>query len=121
MYLANMQKTCCEVRYRIVLTDINMPRMDGIEASERIFAEQNRLLQLNPKHPKVMIVAVTAYDNRDTVQRVHQAGIKECLVKPVKPDQLKFVLEYHNRFDLNILEEADGAKYQKLFNQVNRI
>ena len=39
MYLANMQKTCCDIRYRIVLTDINMPRMDGIEASEKILAE----------------------------------------------------------------------------------
>jgi len=34
MYIANMTKTCCNVRYRIILTDINMPRMDGIEAAE---------------------------------------------------------------------------------------
>ena len=33
MYIANMTKTCCDVRYRIILTDINMPRMDGIEAA----------------------------------------------------------------------------------------
>ena len=39
MYLDNMHKTCCDVRYRIVITDINMPRMDGIEASERILNE----------------------------------------------------------------------------------
>ena len=37
MYLANMTKKCCNVRYRIILTDVNMPRMDGIEASEKIF------------------------------------------------------------------------------------
>ena len=34
MYMSNMQKTCCNVRYRLILTDLMMPRMDGIEASE---------------------------------------------------------------------------------------
>lgn len=43
MYMESMQKTCCDYRYRIILADINMPRMDGIEASERIFAQQTLL------------------------------------------------------------------------------
>lgn len=38
MYIESMSKTCCDARYRIILTDINMPRMDGIEAAERILA-----------------------------------------------------------------------------------
>ena len=38
MYIENMNKECCDARYRIILTDINMPRMDGIEAAERILA-----------------------------------------------------------------------------------
>lgn len=29
-YLKNMEKTCCDARYRIILTDIVMPRMNGI-------------------------------------------------------------------------------------------
>lgn len=86
MYLNNMQKTCCDVHYRIILTDINMPRMDGIEASERIFAEQRRLRDRNQGLPEVMIVAITAYDNEATVQKLSNAGIRDCLTKPVKPE-----------------------------------
>jgi len=40
MYLASMQKTCCEQRYRAVLTDIQMPILDGISASILIFKHQ---------------------------------------------------------------------------------
>ena len=59
MYNANMQKKCCNVRYRIILTDQEMPKMNNIEASERIFKEQERITKLNPELPKVLIVAVT--------------------------------------------------------------
>ena len=62
MYLANMRKTCCNVRYKIILTDINMPRMDGIEAAERIFQAQKDLRASNSFLPEIMIVAITAYD-----------------------------------------------------------
>ena len=33
----NYSKTCCDKYYKIVLTDINMPNMDGVEASIRMF------------------------------------------------------------------------------------
>ena len=62
MYLKNMKKTCCDVRYRIILTDINMPRMDGIEAAFRIFQAQVKLRLEEPMLPEIIIVAVTAYD-----------------------------------------------------------
>jgi CheY-like chemotaxis protein len=32
----NMEKVCCNVRYRLVLTDLNMPVMDGFEAARQI-------------------------------------------------------------------------------------
>lgn len=39
MYLVNMQKECCNVRYRMILTDIGMPVMDGCEAVRRILIQ----------------------------------------------------------------------------------
>lgn len=122
MYLDNMEKTCCDVHYRIILTDINMPRMDGIEASERIFAEQRRLRDRYDHLPEVMIVAITAYDNEATVKKLGTVGIRDCLTKPVKPEQLKFILEYHNSLDMNIPEVEQGSSGRKLVpNQVNLI
>mmetsp|Transcript_26392 Transcript_26392/g.32947 ORF Transcript_26392/g.32947 Transcript_26392/m.32947 type:complete len:94 (+) Transcript_26392:219-500(+) len=34
MYKRNMTKTCCQVRYRVIFSDIQMPEMDGITAAE---------------------------------------------------------------------------------------
>jgi len=36
MFKANMEKTCCDVRFKIVFTDLNMPNLDGIEAAKQI-------------------------------------------------------------------------------------
>ena len=44
-----------------------------------------------------MIVAITAYDTEDTLKKCSDAGIKDCLSKPIKPDQLDFILEYHKK------------------------
>ena len=30
LYKKNMEKTCCDVRYKLIITDIQMPEMDGI-------------------------------------------------------------------------------------------
>ena len=69
MYLENMNKKCCDVHYRIILTDINMPRMDGIEASQRIFEAQKILRATKPSLPEVMIVAITASDTQQTFDK----------------------------------------------------
>lgn len=34
--IANSEKTCCDVRYRLILTDLNMPIMDGFDAAKNI-------------------------------------------------------------------------------------
>ena len=31
-YQESMTKTCCNVRYKIIFTDIEMPELDGVEA-----------------------------------------------------------------------------------------
>ena len=35
-YQKNMTKSCCDVRYKVILLDIQMPVMDGIEAAKNI-------------------------------------------------------------------------------------
>ena len=67
----------------IVLMDILMPIMDGIEATRKI-------IELNPK---AKILGVTAYSNR--AKELIDAGAKEVLIKPIsKDDFVKKVKDY---------------------------
>jgi CheY-like chemotaxis protein len=36
MFELNQAKKCCDVRYKLILTDLNMPKMDGFDAAKKI-------------------------------------------------------------------------------------
>jgi len=36
LFKENMQKTCCPIRYKLILTDLNMPNLDGFGAATEI-------------------------------------------------------------------------------------
>ena len=65
------------LRPDVVLMDINMPRLDGVSATERIIRE----------HPTA-VVMVTAQSEREMVERALKAGASGYLVKPVRYEQL---------------------------------
>ena len=114
----NMYKTCCDVRYRIILTDINMPKMDGVEAAE---AMQNIYAKVREDFPErdlpeeLIIVAVTAYDNLDVVQPCYDIGMQEVLSKPVKQDALKrtFKKYYFREDELEAAQRDEERNEQK--------
>jgi signal transduction histidine kinase/DNA-binding response OmpR family regulator/CHASE3 domain sensor protein len=64
----------------IILMDVMMPEMDGLEATRRI-----RAGKVNPKVP---IIAVTAKAMTDDYERCLQAGANDYLAKPVNVDRL---------------------------------
>ena len=55
----------------VVLLDVAMPRRDGLSAAEEIDAER-----------LAAVVMVTAFSQRDTVERATAAGVHGYLVKP---------------------------------------
>ncbi len=76
-----------EDRFDLVLTDIHMPGLDGIEAAKRIRADEKR-----DRRPRVPIVALTA-DALETGKRACQdAGMDGFLTKPVNPTELDAML-----------------------------
>lgn len=72
--------------YDIVLTDIHMPEMGGIELCRRI-----RSLK-NDDRANVPIVALTANVRESDLQEYLTTGMTECLVKPFDEDILKNML-----------------------------
>jgi len=87
-YYRSMTKTCCEVRYKAIFTDIQMPEMDGITEVQTILSHQKILLKKNPNLPKVHFVMVTAYDDEEIVKKCNSMGIYDYLLKPVSFQKL---------------------------------
>jgi len=68
----------------IVLMDITMPEMEGIEAVEGILAEDNL----------AKIVMVSSMSYQDMVKRALASGAKHFLAKPFKREQVASVVEF---------------------------
>ena len=77
-------RRCWKNRYDLLLTDIHMPGMDGVEAVRAIRAGEAR-----SGHARTPIVALTA-DALEGGKRVWQeAGMDGFLTKPVGPAELE--------------------------------
>jgi signal transduction histidine kinase/ActR/RegA family two-component response regulator len=75
-------------RYDIILMDVQMPEMDGLEASRQIRdMEQERNLA------PIKIIAVTANAMSEDRDRCLAAGMNDYLCKPVKIDELRKMLQ----------------------------
>ena len=63
-----------------VLMDIQMPVMDGLEATKRI--------RLDERFKHIPIFALSAHASPDDVQHSLDAGMNEHITKPINPEQL---------------------------------
>jgi two-component system, chemotaxis family, chemotaxis protein CheY len=68
----------------IVLMDITMPQMEGIEAVERIVRQ----------NPDARIVMVSSVGYQENILAALQKGAKHFVQKPVKPEVLYEILRY---------------------------
>lgn len=62
--------------FDLILMDIEMPEMDGLEATRR----------LREQDVRVPVIAVTAHDGDECRRLAREAGIDEVVTKPVKRD-----------------------------------
>jgi two-component system, response regulator PdtaR len=71
-----------EQRPDLVVLDVKMPKLDGISAAERIAAQR-----IAP------VVILTAFSQRDLVERAREAGAMAYLVKPFEKRDLMPAVE----------------------------
>jgi len=71
-----------EHRPDIIITDIQMPVMDGIEMSRRILDE----------NPSAVIVITTAFNEKPYIDKAAEIGVFEYLKKPVVKEDLTLTL-----------------------------
>ena len=67
----------------VILSDINMPGMDGLEL----------LRQVKKRHPHLSVMMVTAYGDDDRRRRAAEWGARDFITKPVDFDFLKSQLQ----------------------------
>jgi two-component system response regulator AtoC len=68
--------------YDLVLSDVRMPRMDGLVLLRRA-------LEL---HPELTFIVMSAYGTHDTAIEAMKAGAYDYVSKPFKPDEVVLVL-----------------------------
>lgn len=80
-----------DVTFDIVLSDVQMPVMDGLTAI-RIFREQESRLGIDHQN-RLPILAITAHAFSEEQQRMIEAGADGTVTKPILPAALRDVIE----------------------------
>lgn len=88
-----------EHRPQIVITDMNMPRLDGIEM----------IAKIKELSPSTKFIIISAFDEREHLLRAIKVGIFDYLKKPIKVDELAKTL-------LRCIESIDTEENSSLFN-----
>jgi two-component system, chemotaxis family, chemotaxis protein CheY len=84
----------------IVLMDITMPQMEGIEAVERIMRQ----------HPEARIIMVSSVGYQENVVSALQKGARHFIQKPVKPEVLYEVIRYVLGDEITTVATAGAGK-----------
>jgi DNA-binding NarL/FixJ family response regulator len=83
----------------VVLMDLEMPVLDGIEATKRIKAEQ----------PEIAIVILTSFSDRDRILRALDAGAAGYLLKDAEPDEISKAIDAAARGEVPLDPRAARA------------
>lgn len=71
-----------EVHPDVIITDVRMPRLSGLDM----------LLQLQEKGQGACVIVISGYDDFTYVRTALTLGVKDYLLKPIKPQELNDLL-----------------------------
>lgn len=101
----------------VVITDIKMPFMDGLELSKRVHA----------KYPLTKIIILTGFDDFKYAKEAINLKVIDYILKPITHDNLVEVLkktrdqldrEYEEKRDINRLKEYYATSFPIMRNKV---
>lgn len=91
----------------VVLTDIGMPFMDGIELTQ----------QLSVRYPDVKVIILTGYDNFEYAQQAVKMHVADYVMKPVTASEMEGILKrLGEQLDK---ENSHKRDYDRLKQQLN--
>lgn len=67
----------------LVLMDINMPQLDGYQTTQ----------WLKENHPEIKVLALSMYDNENSIIKMLKSGAKGYILKDSEPAELKTAIE----------------------------
>jgi PAS domain S-box-containing protein len=85
---------CAKHHYDIILMDIFMPIMDGIDATQ--------LIRQYNAHKTTPIIAVTANSTPLNVKQYIAAGMNDCLGKPLSVERLHLIIEKYTAVNCRV-------------------
>jgi len=77
--------------YDIILMDIQMPLMDGFEATRIIKNE------ISERVSKTPVIAMTAFTSNDDFKKAVKAGVNDYVFKPFKPEDVYKLLKKYGK------------------------
>ena len=103
-------------RIDVVITDIMMPRMNGIEMVDAIRKES----------PEIPVIYTTAFDDRDSLLRTIQQSVSAYILKPIDLEQLleslgKTSVRIENRELRKSLQESNRLLEKRVREQTREL
>ncbi len=74
---------CSKGRYDLVVTDLKMPRMDGMEL----------LRHIKGSDPDALVIVITGYASVNSAVEAMKLGAFDYITKPLKPDRVMLAVE----------------------------
>ncbi|HRR19312.1 MAG TPA: response regulator, partial [Ignavibacteriales bacterium] len=93
----------------LILMDVQMPGMDGLEATKQI-----RELEKSYSLKNVPIIALTAGALKTEQEKAFAAGMNDFLTKPVQTPKLAEIFAKY-------LQNTEQTSIEKIFSMINRI
>lgn len=88
----------------IVITDINMPRMSGLEMAK----------ELKSINPNIPVIILSAFSEREKLFNAIDVGVAKYFLKPYDPDEiLEYISSIADELGSKIVELCDGFSFNK--------